>query len=94
MSKVELMMKIETSLLTIDMERSTSNLILFIRINGRVNQLRDNSTKTSVSMLIEPSSSFLDWDKADTSISSTTETWSSRLEMEERLKCGGSTKDL
>jgi hypothetical protein len=84
------MMKIETSLLTIDMERSTSNLILFIRINGRVNQLRDNSTKTLVFTFREISTLFHTLNLQDTSILLTTETLLSRQEMEEEAKSGTS----
>jgi hypothetical protein len=94
MSKVELMMKTETSLPTRDTERSTNSSMLFMLTNGRVNQPRDNSTSSSDFTLTEPSSSSQEWEERDTSISSTTETWLSRLEMEERLKCGGSTKRL
>ena len=44
------------------------------------------------SMFKEISMSFLNWEKIDISISSTTETWSSRLQMVERLKSGTLTK--
>jgi hypothetical protein len=57
MSKEELMMKTETSLPTRDTERSTSNSMLSMLTNGRENQPRDNSTKTSDFTLTEPSSS-------------------------------------
>jgi hypothetical protein len=45
---VVLTKKIETSLPTLDMERSISNSISSMPINGREIQLRENSTKTSV----------------------------------------------
>jgi hypothetical protein len=55
MSMVAEMMKTETSLFGINMVDSTSNGTSSIKINGREIQERENSTKTSVCMLIEPS---------------------------------------
>jgi hypothetical protein len=53
MFKVELIMKTEISSPTRNTERLTNNSISSTRTNGRVNQPRDNSTKTSVFMLKE-----------------------------------------
>jgi hypothetical protein len=59
MSQEELMMKTETSLSTTNMENSTNNGTLFTLINGQKNQRMENSTKTSVSVLEENSTSKL-----------------------------------
>jgi len=62
-------------------------------MNIQKNQRKVSSTKTSVFMLRDHSILSLEWKMEDTLISSTTETWSSRLKMEETPKSGGSTKD-
>jgi hypothetical protein len=93
MFKVLLMLKTETLLFTPNMERSTNNGILSTLINTQKSQRRVSSTKTSVSMLKDHSTLSQKWDKTDILISSTTETWSSRLRMVETPKSGGSIKD-
>ena len=55
MSQEELMMKTETSLSTTNMENLTNNGTLFMLIKCQKNQRKENSTKTSVSMLKENS---------------------------------------
>jgi hypothetical protein len=62
--------------------------------NTQRSQRRVSSTRTSVFMLRDHSTLSQKWDKTDTLISSTTETWSSRLKTEETPKSGGSTKSL
>jgi hypothetical protein len=51
MYKVVLMLKTETSLSGTNTERLTNNSISSMLTNGRVNQLRDNSIRDSVSTL-------------------------------------------
>jgi hypothetical protein len=58
MFKVELIKKIDTSLLTTDTERLTSNSMSSMLMNGRENQPRDNSHQIMVSTLTEPSTLF------------------------------------
>jgi hypothetical protein len=93
MFKAELMKKTETSLPTPDTERSISNSMLFMLTNGRENQPRDNSTKTSVFMLKDHSTSFHTCQEVDISMSLPAMLWLSRQEMVENLKSGGSIKD-
>jgi hypothetical protein len=83
------MLKTKTSLSGTNMAESTSNGMLSTLTNGRVNQRRENSTKTSVFMLRDHSTLFLKWEEADTS-TLLEETWSSRQEMEEELNNGTS----
>ena len=93
-SKEALTQRTETSVSTIETIRSISNGILFTLINGKVNQPRVNSTKDSVFTLKETSTLFQPFQVADILISSTTETWSLRLEMEEEPKSGTSINNL
>jgi hypothetical protein len=93
MFKAMLMLKTETLLFTTNTERSTNNGTLSMLTNTQRSQRRVNSTRTSVSMLRDLSTLSQKWDKTDTLISSTTETWLSRLKTEETPKFGGSTKD-
>jgi hypothetical protein len=67
--------------------------MLSMLINGRVNQPRDNLTKTSVSMLREISILSQDLVERDTLTLSTTRTLPSRLETEEDPRFGTSTKN-
>jgi len=74
-------------------ERSINNGILFTLTHGRVNQPRDNSTKSMDFTSKDHSMSSHHLDQEDTSKSSTTETWLLRLEMDKEDKSGGSIKD-
>jgi hypothetical protein len=91
--KVNLITKTETLLLEIEITKSTNNGILSMLMNGRENQPKVNSTRDSGFMLKEISTLSQLLKIKDTSISSTTEIWSSRLEMEEELKSGTSTNN-
>jgi len=72
----ELMMeRTETSSCGTYTKESTNNGISSISRTGLRSQLRDNSTKTSVSMLIEPSILSLDYQLEDTSTIHMEETW-------------------
>jgi hypothetical protein len=90
MSQVDLMMKTETFKSSTNTERSTNNGKLSMLINTQTSQSRESLTQISVCMLRETSMLYQNLRATDISISSTTETWSSRLQMEERLKCGTS----
>jgi hypothetical protein len=93
--KVELMLKTETSwLIAKTTKLSTNNGISSMLINGRENQLRDNSIRDSVSTLREISTLSQNFQTTDTLISSTTETWSSRFQTAEEPKSGTSTNNL
>jgi hypothetical protein len=59
MYKVVLMLKTETSLSGTNTERLTNNSISSMLTNGRVNQLRDNSIRDSVSTLKDHSTLLL-----------------------------------
>jgi len=72
-------------LCTTGMERSTSNGILSIFKTGLQNQQRDNSTKTSVSTLIEPSSLSQPYQREDT-LTTSNKKWSLRPRMVEDHK--------
>jgi len=94
MFKVLLTLKEDTSNVTrTNQERSISNGILSTSINGKVSQPRVSSMRNSASMSKEISMSFQKCQITDILISLTTETWSSRLEMEEEPKFGISTRD-
>jgi hypothetical protein len=93
-SRVDSIMKTETSLSETETIRSTNNGILFTLMNGRENQLRDNSTRDSDSMLKETSTSNLNFQTTDISISSIIGTWSSRFQTAEEPKSGISTNNL
>jgi hypothetical protein len=86
------MLKTETSLSGTDIRDSTNNGTSSMLMNTQRNQRRENSTRTSVSMLKDHSTLSLNWRKTDTLISSTTRTLLSRPEMEERVNHGTSTK--
>jgi hypothetical protein len=74
-------------------ERFINNGTSCMLINGRVNQLRVNSTQDSVFTLKETSMSFQPYQVEDILTSSITETWSSRFLMEDQLKNGTSTNN-
>jgi len=94
MFKVLLTLKEDTSNVTrINQERSISNGISSTLTNGKVSQPRVSSMRNSASMSKEISMSFQKCQITDILISLTTETWSSRLEMEEEPKFGISTRD-
>lgn len=76
-----------------NMERSTNNGTSSMLMNGRESQERENSTKTSVSMLRETSTLCHNCQTTDISTSSTTETLLSRLPTQERLKLGTSIRN-
>jgi hypothetical protein len=84
------MLKIETSLFIQDMVRLTKDGRSFMLMNTLMNQLKDNLIRSLDSMLNEISILFLSWLLTDTLTSSTTGIWSSRHQMEERLKSGTS----
>jgi len=88
------MLKTETSRSMLNTVESTNSGTSSMLMNGRENQLRDNSMRSSVSMLKEISTLFLNYQKTDTLILSTTETWLLRHQMEERLKSGISINNL
>jgi hypothetical protein len=89
MSQEEEILKTKPSLSTTSMAKQTNNGMLSTLTNGRVNQRKENSTKTSVSMLIEHSLSNHKWVQRD-SLILLEETLSSRLEMEEEPNNGTS----
>jgi uncharacterized protein YjcR len=92
--KVELMLKTETLLSETKTTKSTNNGMSSMLINGRENQLRDNSIRDSDSMLREISTLSQNFQRTDILISSTTETWSSRFQTVEEPKSGTSTNNL
>jgi hypothetical protein len=61
-------------------------------MNGRVSLKRVSSMKSMVFMSKEISTLYLKFHHTDTSIWSTTETWSSRHQMGKRARFGTSTK--
>jgi hypothetical protein len=63
-------------------------------MNTQMSQRRVNSTRSSVFMSKEISTLYQLWVITDTLILSTTETWSSRHQMEERLRSGISINNL
>jgi hypothetical protein len=75
-------------------EQFTSNGILSMLINGRENQRRVNSMRDSDSMLKETSTLSHNFQTTDTLILSTTGTWSSRHQMEEKPNSGTSINNL
>jgi hypothetical protein len=91
-SKVVLILKADIFSPGTSMERLTSNGKLSMLTSIQKNQRRENSMKNLDFMLKDHSTLFLNYQNTDTLTSSTTETWSSRQEMEETLKPGGSTK--
>jgi hypothetical protein len=74
MFQVEEMMRTETSSHGRSIADLTNNGTLSMPMNIQLNQLRENSTKTSVSMFKEISSLFLNFQTTDILILSTTET--------------------
>jgi hypothetical protein len=94
MSQEVKILKEDTSLLTPSMESLTNNGTLSMKMNTLKSQRRENLTRSSVSMLIEISTLSHSCQTTDTLTSSTTETWSSRQEMEERPKSGTSINSL
>jgi hypothetical protein len=72
------------------MVRLTKDGELSMLMSMKENQLRDNSTRSSDFTLKETSMLSQHFQTTDTLISSTTETWSSRQETEERHKSGTS----
>jgi hypothetical protein len=88
------MVKTKTSTFNQLMAESTNNGILSTLTNGKENPKKENLTKDLVSLSKEISTLFLNYQITDISISSPTETWSSRLKMEERLRSGTSIKLL
>jgi len=88
------MLKTETSRSMLNTVESTNSGTSSMLMNGRENQLRVNSMRNSVSLLKEISTLFLNYQKTDTLILSTTETWLLRHQMEERLKSGISINNL
>jgi hypothetical protein len=93
-SMVTLMLNRETLKSIQNTEESTNNGTSSMLTNGKVNQEKENSTKTSVSMLKDHSISSHNYHPTDILISLTTETLSLRQRTEETLRHGGSTKNL
>jgi len=75
MSQVLLTKRTETSRDKTNMEELTNNGTSFTLTNGKVNQEKENSMKTSVSMLRETSTLYLNCQTIDISIYSTTDRW-------------------
>ena len=94
MSKEESMVRTRTSKYSTRMERLTSNGMLSILMNTKLNQLRVSSTKDSVFTLRETSTLSQHFHQEDILILSLTKTLLSRLEMEESPNFGTSTKSL
>ena len=92
MFMVVLMLKTEMFKSTTSMVVSTNNGTSSMLMNIQENQSRESSMKTSDCMLKDHSTSFLNSQSTDTLILSTIRTLLSRLETEERVKSGGSTK--
>jgi hypothetical protein len=92
MFMVDKMLKTETSSFGTDIRVLTNNGTSSMLMNTQMSQRKENSTKDLDSMLKDHSTLSLLWHHTDTLISSTTETWSSRHQMEETPKPGGSTK--
>jgi len=85
--------KEETSLPTPSMVKSTSNGRLSMLMNGKVNQEKENSMKSTDSTLKDHSMLFLQLMNKNMSIPMTVNHFALRLEMEEKDKSGGSTKN-
>ena len=84
------MLKIETSLFGASIRDSTSNGMSSMLMNIQMNQRRENSTKTLVSMLKDHSMLFQNCHLTDTLTSLITEDLQSRLQMEETPRSGTS----
>jgi hypothetical protein len=91
--QVDLIMKTKTLLSVTKITRFNKDGKLSMLMSIQLNQLKENSIRNSVSMLREISTLYLQWIHTDILILSTTETWSSKLQMEERLKSGTSIRN-
>jgi hypothetical protein len=88
------MMRIETFKSTTEMAKSINNGLLFTPINILMSPSKENSTLTLAFMLKETFTLSQNLRIIDTLTSSITETWSLRLQMEEKPNFGISINKL